>query len=64
MHTGAWSAGWSLAIGDLSGDGRADVVLYDTAIGVSFSAVAQDPGIFDTASLILPPDEIFVGQER
>jgi hypothetical protein len=40
---GQWTTGWHVATGDLNGDGRSDVVVYDPASGISFRCFMAAP---------------------
>ena len=44
---GEWTPGWHAATGDLNGDGRTDVVLYDPLSGLGFRFHTVSPGVFD-----------------
>jgi hypothetical protein len=63
-HTGAWAAGWHVAAGDLDGDGRTDLTLYDPLTGLGFRCFTVAPGVFDTRAEQWAPAATFVGRDR
>jgi hypothetical protein len=47
FHGGTWSPGWSVAVLELNGDGRADVFLYDAVSGAWYRGVSSGDGTGD-----------------
>jgi glucose/arabinose dehydrogenase len=51
---GGWDS-WSLAVADLSGDNRSDVLLHDPTSGIWFQAETTTPGAFTYTTGTFPP---------
>ncbi len=47
VSKGEWTPGWTAATGDLDGDGRTDVVLYDPLSGSGYRFLTVNPGVFE-----------------
>jgi hypothetical protein len=45
-HTGTWTPGWQVAVGDLDGNGRDDLFLSDPDTGVWFQSLTDGAGGF------------------
>ena len=61
---GAWTPGLSIATGDVNGDGRGDVVLYDAGTGLWFEGMTVSPGVFAFGSGTWLPGASLVGRPR
>ena len=64
VTSSVWTPGWTVATGDVNGDGRGDVVLYDPATGVWFQSVTVGPGVFAYGSGSWLPGATLIGRPR
>jgi hypothetical protein len=64
QQTGGWMTGFRIAIADLDGDGRDDVVSYDPVSGVGARCVTTAPGVFSCAPDVRVPGRLFIGRPR
>jgi len=54
----------SVATGDLDGDGRGDVVLYDPVTGLWFECLTVGPGVFTYRTGTWLPGATLIGRPR
>lgn len=62
--SGTWAAGWTLAVGDLDGDGRDDLLLLDPVTGIVVEAVTVGPGVSALTTRTVGPGATLVGMPR
>jgi hypothetical protein len=60
---GQWTLGWHAATGDLNGDGRSDVLLYDPLSGLGFRFHTVTPGVFDYRPETWTPGATLIGRQ-
>jgi hypothetical protein len=63
-QAGTWPIGRHVAIADLDGDGRDDVVTYDPLGGVGSRCSTVSPGVFNCRADVFTPDRMFIGRPR
>jgi hypothetical protein len=63
-HTGAWMPRLKIAIADLDGDGRDDIVTYDDLTGAGSNCLTVSPGTFTCRPDVRAPGRLFIGRPR
>ncbi len=61
---GQWLPGLAVSLGDINGDGRADLFLHHPQTGAWSSQLSLVTGRFDEASGVLPAAWAVVGRPR